>query len=313
MDFQLTNQGSQSLGRLFNNMATLPARAKLLEQQTRAKALLDQATLDNRQASAEYERARTARANREMELINQAIDTFAKNPNTANFLALQGGGKQYLPYRQVGNTGFSINEATGAQNLTNPTLANIYAIDKLGTGTGGSGAGGGVSGRELSPSQIRESFVKFVNGTDIYGEPQLVKTFDEKGYQDYITQSAKYPNYRHTISNLTRYLGGVTPWAPETPTAPVASSPVARTFAGVESMTQPTQSGNIDLSNRPIVQNLHEQQAEYAKQAMPLATRPIEQTFKPREKAIAEIHRMYRAGELSREDAKIALNTLGLE
>lgn len=290
MDFQLTNQGSQSLGRLFNNMATLPARAKLLEQQTRAKALLDQATLDNRQASAEYERARTARANREMELINQAIDTFAKDPNTANFLALQGGGKQYLPYRHVGNTGFSINEATGAQNLTNPTLAKIFAIDKLGTGTGGSGAGS-VSGRELSPSQIRESFVKFVNGTDIYGEPQLVKTFDEKGYQDYITQSAKDPNYRHTTGNVARYLGGVIPWASKSPTAPVAVSPVDSSPA--ETPT-PVPIAPADSAHAEI------------------ATRPIEQTFKPAH-GIDEIRRMYQAGELSREDAAIALKTLGLE
>lgn len=277
MRMQFDNQSTNALGRIFQNLATLPARARLMEQENEIKALMNRSLLDSRASQAELNRVKAARVQQGMDLINRAMDVFSKDRDAANFIALQGGGKAYTPFDNVGNTGFTINQATGVQTLGNPDLARIFAIKSVSTGSGG----GSGSPRVLNPSQIRESFVKLTNGEDIYGNPTVNKIFDEQGYKDYITQAAQHPGYLHTPGNVAKYLGGQMPWDP----LPTQSTP------GQVTPQKPT----------PIPQ-----------------AAPIQQTFVPpeqtnRDAAIESIRRRRQSGELSREDAVIALKALGFQ
>ena len=257
MNLSLDNQGTNALGRLFQNIALFPAKARLAEQENAIKGMLNQSLMDSRASSAELNRVKAAREQQAFDLMNRAAELFSKDRDAANFYALQGGGKAYTPFDNVGNTGFTINQATGVQTLGNPDLARIFAIKSISTGSGG----GSGSPRVLNPSQIRESFVKLSNGEDLIGNPTVNKIFDEQGYNDYIRQAAQHPGYLHTPGNVARYLGGVMPWgeAPQPvstqPTTPaVQTPPIQQTYippqqqnraAAIESIRQRYQNGEL--------------------------------------------------------------------
>ncbi len=271
MRMQFDNQSTNALGRVFQNLATLPARARLMEQENEIKALMNRSLLDSRASQIELNRAKAARENQALGFMARADKLFPTDRDAANFYALQGGGKAYTPFSNVGNTGYSINEATGVQTLGNPNLARVFKTKTISTG-GSSGAGE----RVLNPAQIRESFVKFQNGTDPYGNPTIFKIYDDVAFNNYLTEAARHPGYLHTPGNVAKYLGGVMPWGPSPeqvvsqPTIPVAQSPA------------------------------------------------IEQTYVPPEQtnrnaAIESIRRRRQSGELSREDAVIALKALGFQ
>ena len=113
MRMQFDNQSTNALGRVFQNLATLPARARLMEQENEIKAMMNRSLMDSRASQIELNRAKTARENQALGLMARAAKLFPTDRDAANFYALQGGGKAYTPFSNVGNTGFSINEATG--------------------------------------------------------------------------------------------------------------------------------------------------------------------------------------------------------
>ena len=270
MRFEFDNNSTNALGRVFQGLATMPAKARLMEQENEIKALMNRSLMDTRASQVELNKAKAARENQALGLMARAAKLFPTDRDAANFYALQGGGKAYTPFSNVGNTGFSVNEATGAQILGNPDLARIFQVKTVSRGYGGSGE------RVLNPSQIRESFVKFQNGTDAYGNPTIFKIYDDVAFKNYLTEAARHPGYLHTPGNVAKYLGGVMPWGP-----------------GPEQV-EPQQS-------IPIAQ-----------------TPPIEQTYVPPEQtsrnaAIESIRRRRQSGELSREDAVIALKALGFQ
>lgn len=275
MRMQFDNQSTNALGRVFQNLATLPARARLMEQENEIKAMMNRSLMDSRASQIELNRAKAARENQALGLMARAAKLFPTDRDAANFYALQGGGKAYTPFSNVGNTGFSINEATGVQTLGNPDLARIFQVKTVSGGSGGNGGSGSV-GRVLNPSQIRESFVRLTNGEDPYGNPTVNKVFDETGYQDYITQAAQHPGYVHTPGNVAKYLGGVMPWGP----------------APEQVVPQPT----IPMAQSPAIEQTYV---------------PPEQTN--RNAAIESIRSRRQSGELSREDAVIALKALGFQ
>ena len=271
MRFEFDNNSTNALGRVFQGLATMPAKARLMEQENEIKALMNRSLMDTRASQAELNRVRAARVQQGMDLINRSMKVYPEDRDAANFIALQGGGKAYTPFSNVGNTGFSINEATGVQTMGNPNLARVFQTKTISTGRG-SGSGE----RVLNPAQIRESFVKFQNGTDPYGNPTIFKIYDDVAFNDYMTEAARHPGYLHTPGNVAKYLGGVMPWGP----APEQVEP---------------------------------------QQSIPIAqTPPIEQTYVPHEQtsrnaAIESIRRRRQSGELSREDAVIALKALGFQ
>ncbi len=271
MRMQFDNQSTNALGRVFQNLATLPARARLMEQENEIKAMMNRSLMDSRASQIELNRAKAARENQALGLMARAAKLFPTDRDAANFYALQGGGKAYTPFSNVGNTGYSINEATGVQTLGNPNLARVFKTKTISTG-GSSGAGE----RVLNPAQIREAFVKYINGTDPYGNPTIFKIYDDVAFNNYVTEAARHPGYLHTPGNVAKYLGGVMPWGPAPEqVVPQSSIPTAQTPA-------------------------------------------IEQTYVPPEQtnrnaAIESIRRRRQSGELSREDAVIALKELGFQ
>ena len=260
MRMQFDNQSTNALGRVFQNLATLPARARLMEQENEIKALMNRSLLDNRASSTELNRVRAARIQQGMDLIERAINILPNDRDRANFIALQGGGKAYMPFSNVGNSGYSINQATGVQTLGNPDLARVFAIKSVSTDSGG----GSGSPRVLNPSQIRESFVKLINGEDLMGNPTVNKVFDEQGYNDYIRQAAQHPGYLHTPGNVAKYLGGQMPWDPLPPqnsTPAPQAAPIQQTFVppeqtnrneAIESIRRRRQSGELGREDAVI-------------------------------------------------------------
>lgn len=271
MRMQFDNQSTNALGRVFQNLATLPARARLMEQENEIKAMMNRSLIDSRASQIELNRAKAARENQALGLMARAAKLFPTDRDAANFYALQGGGKAYTPFSNVGNTGYSINEATGVQTLGNPNLARVFKTKTISTG-GSSGAGE----RVLNPAQIRESFVKFQNGTDPYGNPTIFKIYDDVAFNNYLTEAARHPGYLHTPGNVAKYLGGVMPWGP----------------APEQVVSQPT----IPVAQSPAIEQTYV---------------PPEQTN--RNAAIESIRRRRQSGELSREDAVIALKALGFQ
>lgn len=380
MRMQFDNQSTSALGRVFQNLATLPARARLMEQENEIKAMMNRSLMDSRASQIELNRAKAARENQALGLMARAAKLFPTDRDAANFYALQGGGKAYTPFSNVGNTGYSINEATGVQTLGNPDLARIFQVKTVSRGAGGSGGSGGSSGPRLNPSQIKVFYPTPL--LDDQGEPvinnstlQPVMTTDDKAMLQDMIQMQKQ-GYPSTLDGFIAFKGGM-------------PSPTAKIFSGVSAVQQSNpmqgmvQRGNINLNNRPIVQNpdgtvstvrsmsinvdgkevliptvsddgrimseqeaidqfrrtgknlgvfnsiddanryaqqLHEQQASMvAQQTAPmLHTAPIQQTYVPPEQtnrnaAIESIRRRRQSGELSREDAVIALKALGFQ
>ena len=289
MRMQFDNQSTNALGRVFQNLATLPARARLMEQENQIKALMNRSLLDNRASTAELNRVKAAREQQAFDLMNRATELFAKDRDAANFYALQGGGKAYTPFSNVGNTGYSVNEATGAQILGNLDLARIFQVKTV---SGGSGGNGGYSGNDqkLNLSQIKQFYPKQL--LDDQGNPvinnntlQPVMTTDyEAMMQDMISMLKQ--GYPYTTNSFFAFKGGL-------------PSPVSKALAGVSqpSATEPA----------PVVQSA----------PMP-QTAPIQQTYVPPEQtnrnaAIESIRRRRQSGEFSREDAVIALKALGFQ
>ncbi|MBM6928192.1 hypothetical protein [Parasutterella secunda] len=278
---QFDNQSTNALGRVFQNLATLPARARLMEQENQIKALMNRSLLDSRASTAELNRVKAAREQQAFDLMNRATELFAKDRDAANFYALQGGGKAYTPFSNVGNTGYSINEATGVQTLGNPNLARVFKTKTIRTSGGGSGG----NGPRLNPSQIKVFYPTPL--LDDQGKPvinnstlQPIMTTDDKAMlQDMIQmQQQGYPS---TLEGFIAFKGGL-------------PSPVSKAFTGVPQPATPAATQPASLPQTPPIQQTYV---------------PPEQTNK--DAAIESIRKRYLNGEISKEDARQALAVYG--